>query len=34
MLENVALTQGQERDQGLNVVLKVATYFRTEGNGN
>jgi Tfp pilus assembly protein PilO len=34
VLENVALTQGQEREQGLNVVLIVSTYFRTEGNGN
>jgi Tfp pilus assembly protein PilO len=30
VLENVALSQGQERDQRLNVVLKVATYFRAE----
>lgn len=30
ILENVALSQGQERDQRLNVVLKVATYFRAE----
>jgi hypothetical protein len=28
ILESVALTQGQEREQGLNVVLKIATYFR------
>jgi Tfp pilus assembly protein PilO len=28
ILENVALSQGQAREQGLNVVLKVATYFR------
>jgi Tfp pilus assembly protein PilO len=34
VLENVALSQGQEREQGLNVTLKVATYFRAEGNGN
>jgi hypothetical protein len=34
VLENVALSQGQEREQGLNVVLKVATYYRAEGNGN
>jgi len=30
ILENVALSQGQERDRGLNVVVKVATYFRAE----
>lgn len=30
VLENVALSQGQEREQGLNVVLKVATYYRAE----
>lgn len=34
VLENMALVQGQEREQGLTVTLKVATYFRTEGNGN
>ena len=34
VLENMALAQGQAREQGLNVTLKVATYFRTEGNGN
>jgi Tfp pilus assembly protein PilO len=34
VLENVALSQGQEREQGLNVVMKVATYYRAEGNGN
>ena len=28
VLENVALSQGQERDQRLNVTLRVATYFR------
>ena len=31
VLENVALSQGQERDQRLNVMVKVATYFRAEG---
>ena len=30
VLENVALSQGQERDQRLNVVLRLATYFRAE----
>jgi hypothetical protein len=34
VLEDVQLSQGQEREQGLNVVLKVATYYRAEGNGN
>ena len=28
VLENVALSQGSEREQGLNVTVKVATYFR------
>ncbi|HEY7497151.1 MAG TPA: hypothetical protein VH740_01490 [Vicinamibacterales bacterium] len=28
VLEDVQLSQGQEREQGLNVVLKVATYYR------
>lgn len=34
VLENMALVQGGEREQGLTVTLKVATYFRAEGNGN
>jgi hypothetical protein len=34
VLENVALSQGQEREQGLSVELKISTYFRAEGNGN
>ena len=34
VLENVALTQGDRSQQTLNVILKIATYFRTEGNGN
>ncbi len=34
ILENVALSQGLERDQGLNVVVRVATYFRAGGDGN
>ncbi len=33
VLENVALSQGQEREQGLNVMVKVATYYRA-GNGH
>lgn len=28
VLEHVALSQGSEREQGLNVTVKVATYFR------
>ncbi|HET7217385.1 MAG TPA: hypothetical protein VFJ02_05025 [Vicinamibacterales bacterium] len=28
VLENVALSQASEREQGLNVTVKVATYFR------
>jgi len=28
VLENLALSQGQERDQGLTVMLKLATYYR------
>jgi Tfp pilus assembly protein PilO len=28
VLENVALSQGAEREQGLNVVVRVATYYR------
>jgi len=34
ILENVALSQGSERDRGLNVVVKVATYFRIGTDGN
>jgi hypothetical protein len=34
ILENVALSQGAERDRGLNVVVKVATYFRIGTDGN
>jgi Tfp pilus assembly protein PilO len=34
ILENVALSQGSERDRGLTVVVKVATYFRTGTDGN
>jgi hypothetical protein len=28
ILENVALQQGHQREQGLNVTMKIATYFR------
>ena len=28
ILENVALSQNQQREQGLNVTMKIATYFR------
>jgi hypothetical protein len=34
VLENISLSQGREREQGLNVLVKVATYFRAEGNEN
>jgi Tfp pilus assembly protein PilO len=34
ILENVALSQGAERDGGVNVVVKVATYFRIGTDGN
>ncbi len=34
ILENVALSQGAERDRGLNVTVKVATYFRIGTDGN
>jgi Tfp pilus assembly protein PilO len=34
VVENVALTQGSRDQQTLNVALKIATYFRTGGNGN
>jgi Tfp pilus assembly protein PilO len=29
IIENVALSQGNERDRGLTVIVKLATYFRT-----
>jgi hypothetical protein len=32
VLENIALSQSQDREQALNVVLKVVTYFRPEGD--
>jgi hypothetical protein len=36
ILEKVDLSQQAERDRGLNVVVKISTYFRaaSEGNGN
>jgi Tfp pilus assembly protein PilO len=34
ILENVAVSQGSERDRGLNVVARVATYFRIAPDGN
>ena len=30
ILENVALSQVQERDQALNLTVKIATYYRAE----
>ena len=34
VIENVALSQGSERDRGLTVIVKVATYFRIATDGN
>jgi Tfp pilus assembly protein PilO len=34
ILENVALSQASERDRGLTVVVKVATYYRIGTDGN
>ena len=34
IIENVALSQGTERDRGLTVVVKLATYFRVATDGN
>jgi len=34
ILENVALSQGSDRDRGLTVIVKVATYFRIATDGN
>jgi Tfp pilus assembly protein PilO len=34
IIENVALSQGTERDRGLTVIVKLATYFRMSGDGN
>ena len=34
IIENVALSQGTERDRGLTVTVKLATYFRIAPDGN
>jgi Tfp pilus assembly protein PilO len=34
VVENVALSQGTERERGLNVTVQVATYYRAGGNGD
>jgi hypothetical protein len=34
IIENVAVSQGSERDRGLTVAVKVATYFRLGNDGN
>jgi len=34
IIENVAVSQGSERERGLTVVVRVATYFRVSGDGN
>jgi hypothetical protein len=34
VLENVALSQGEDRERVLNVTVQVATYYRAGGNGN
>lgn len=34
LIENVALSQASERDRGLTVIVKVATYFRIATDGN
>jgi hypothetical protein len=34
VIENVAVSQGSERDRGLTVAVKVATYFRMGNDGN
>jgi Tfp pilus assembly protein PilO len=34
IIENVALSQGNERDRGLTVSVKLATYFRVGTDGN
>jgi hypothetical protein len=34
VIENVAVSQGAERDRGLTVAVKVATYFRMGNDGN
>jgi Tfp pilus assembly protein PilO len=34
VIENVAVSQGSERERGLTVAVKVATYFRMGNDGN
>jgi hypothetical protein len=34
VIENVALSQGSERERGLSVVVKVSTYYRVASDGN
>jgi hypothetical protein len=34
VIENVALSQGSERDAGLSVIVKVSTYYRVATDGN
>jgi hypothetical protein len=34
VIENVAVSQGSERDRGLTVVVRVATYFRVSSDGD
>lgn len=34
VLENVTVAQGDERTPGLNVTVKISTYYRAASNGN
>ena len=34
VLENVALSQGEDKERALNVTIQVATYYRAGGNGD
>jgi Tfp pilus assembly protein PilO len=34
VLENVALSQGEDKSRGLNVAVQVSTYYWAGGNGN
>ncbi len=34
VIENVALSQAEDRDRGINVTVQVATYYRAGGNGD
>jgi hypothetical protein len=34
VIENVAVSQGSERERGLTVVVRVATYFRMSSDGD